>query len=90
MWALARPLIEEWVIFNRGPEARLRHMVTDTISTLEQLPQLLGRAEAVTKALRDGQPVHKGREDRVFVKLRADWILYGLLGLIVILLLTNL
>jgi len=90
MWALARPLIEEWVIFNRGPEARLRHMVTDTISTLEQLPQLLGRAEAVTKALRDKQPVHKGREDRVFVKLRADWILYGLLGLIVILLLTNL
>jgi len=90
LWALARPLIEEWVIFNRGPEARLRHMVTDTISTLEQLPQLLGRAEAVTEALRVAQPVHKGREDPAFGRLRPDWILYGLLGFIVILLLSNL
>lgn len=90
MWSLARPLIEEWVIFNRGPEARLRHMVTDTISTLEQLPQLLGRAEVVTEALRSAKPVHKGREDSAFGRLRSDWILYGLLGFIVILLLSNL
>lgn len=86
MWTLARPLIEEWIIANRGPEARLRDMVTDTASTLERLPQLLGRAEAVAEALSNGQPT--GRDPHAGI--RSNWLLYGLIAVIVVLLIANL
>ena len=86
MWALARPLIEEWIIANRGPEARLRDMVTDTASTLERLPQLLGRAEAVAEALSNGQST--GRDSGT--GFQSNRLLYGLIAVIVVLLIANL
>ena len=90
MWSLARPLIEEWILVNRGPEARLRDMVTDTVSTLEQLPQLLGRAEAVAEALSGAQPVNNGADEGTTGGMRSDWILYGLIAIIAVLLIANL
>jgi ubiquinone biosynthesis protein len=93
MWALARPLIEEWVVANRGPEARLRDMVTDTVSTLEQLPHLLGRAEAVAEALSGGQPLNPGYRrhgDDATGKPGPDWMLYVLIAVIAVLLIVNL
>ncbi|MDD9916764.1 MAG: 2-polyprenylphenol 6-hydroxylase, partial [Rhodospirillaceae bacterium] len=90
MWSLARPLIEEWVLVNRGPEARLRDMVTDTVSTLEQLPQLLGRAEAVAEALSGAQPMNNGADEGTTGGMRSDWILYGLIAIIAVLLIANL
>ena len=90
MWALARPLIEEWIVANRGPEARLRDMVTDTVSTLEELPQMLGRAEAVAEALSGGRPFNPDRRDNSSGGNRSDWMLYGLISVIVVLLIANL
>jgi ubiquinone biosynthesis protein len=88
MWALARPLIEEWVVLNRGPEARLRDMVGDTVSKLEQLPQLLGRAEAVAEALSGGQI---NNPDRAAERQRPgpNWTLYALIAVIVLLFISN-
>ena len=51
MWMLARPLIEEWMIANRGPEARVAQTVRDTIDTLERLPRTLRRAEETLERL---------------------------------------
>lgn len=45
MWLLARPLIEEWMVANRGPEARIVEGVLDTMETLERLPRTLRKAE---------------------------------------------
>jgi ubiquinone biosynthesis protein len=45
MWLLARPLIEEWMIVNRGPEARIIDTLRDTMETLERLPRTLQKAE---------------------------------------------
>ncbi len=45
MWLLARPLIEEWMIVNRGPEARFTNSLRDTMETLERLPRTLRKAE---------------------------------------------
>ena len=45
MWLLARPLIEEWMIVNRGPEARITDTLRDTMETLERLPRTLQKAE---------------------------------------------
>ncbi len=86
MWALARPLIEDWVIRNRGPEARLRDMVGDTVSTLEQLPQLLGRAEAVAEALTGNQTAIRNDGDSGYGKSRSNWIPYLLIAATAVLL----
>lgn len=56
MWTLAQPLIEEWMIANRGPEARLRDTVADTVDLLQRLPSALRRAEDVLEKLSDVDP----------------------------------
>lgn len=41
IWALARPLIEEWMRATRGPEARIRESASEISEALERLPRLL-------------------------------------------------
>jgi ubiquinone biosynthesis protein len=41
IWALARPLIEEWMRENRGPEARLRQRLENLVETIDRLPKLI-------------------------------------------------
>jgi len=48
MWTLARPLVEQWVRENRGPEARLVDLAADVAAGLERLPALLRDLETVT------------------------------------------
>ncbi|MEQ9489617.1 MAG: 2-polyprenylphenol 6-hydroxylase [Alphaproteobacteria bacterium] len=45
MWLLARPLIEDWMLVNRGPAARIRDTVTDAADLMERLPRTLRKAE---------------------------------------------
>lgn len=47
MWVIARPLIEDWMIQNRGPDARLAAGMTQVQATVERLPRLLEQAEAL-------------------------------------------
>jgi ubiquinone biosynthesis protein len=54
MWTLARPLIEEWMRENRGPEARVRDIAADIGAALERLPALLKDIEK----LGSGLPLH--------------------------------
>ena len=41
IWSLARPLVEEWMRDNRGPEAQLRQRIDSIVEVLDQLPRLL-------------------------------------------------
>ena len=55
MWELARPLIEEWMIDNMGPEARMREAAEDMLDRLERLPQLIADMEdSIGTVTRDG------------------------------------
>lgn len=54
MWQLARPLIEDWMIKNRGPEARLRDTAADFLSGIEQLPALVRNGERALKQIGEG------------------------------------
>ena len=47
MWELARPLIEEWMRENRGPEAQILDDAEAAIRTLRRLPLLVRDAERV-------------------------------------------
>lgn len=66
MWVMAQPLIEDWMIANRGPEARLRDTLEETLGALTRLPQTLTRAEEVINALSTnaGRGSSRGGENR--------------------------
>jgi len=60
MWSLARPLIEEWMRENRGPEARLRDAAADVVAVLERLPSFVRDIEKLGAAITEGGglPLH--------------------------------
>ena len=59
MWQLARHLIEDWVVENLGPAARLRDAAGDLLKGLERLPRSLANLERATAAFADsGLRVH--------------------------------
>ncbi len=54
IWTLAEPLIEAWMVENRGPEARARGAIQDLGRTLERLPGLVADAERLASDLAAG------------------------------------
>ena len=54
IWTLAEPLIEAWMVENRGPEARARGTIQDLGRTLERLPRLVADAEGLASELAAG------------------------------------
>jgi len=54
IWTLAEPLIEAWMVENRGPEARARGAIQDLGRTLERLPRLVADAESLASDLAAG------------------------------------
>ncbi len=41
IWSLARPLVEQWMRDNRGPEAQLRQRIDLALEAIEEVPRLL-------------------------------------------------
>ncbi|HEX3860757.1 MAG TPA: 2-polyprenylphenol 6-hydroxylase [Stellaceae bacterium] len=59
IWALARPLVEEWVRENRGPEARVRQQIDTLIEAVDQVPRLLGSLDKlIGEWAREGVVLH--------------------------------
>jgi ubiquinone biosynthesis protein len=60
VWVLARPLVEDWMRANRGPEARLRDAVKEAAIHIERLPATLRRIEELIRVVSDegGVPLH--------------------------------
>lgn len=51
MWLLAGPLIEEWMIANRGPQAQIADSLREMVDGLERLPRTLRKAEEMLDRL---------------------------------------
>jgi ubiquinone biosynthesis protein len=59
IWTLARPLIEEWMRENRGPEAKLRIGLETLADLVERVPRLIRSLETlVTDWSREGVILH--------------------------------
>lgn len=59
IWALARPLIEEWMRDNRGPEAQLRERFDNARAVLDAIPPLVEDLAALVKTWsEDGVVLH--------------------------------
>lgn len=51
IWALAQPLIEEWMRVNRGPEARAIDLLRESAAALERLPSMMRTIERAADVL---------------------------------------
>ncbi len=49
MWTIAQPLVEDWMIQNRGPDARLANGLHEAFATLERIPHLVKQADALSQ-----------------------------------------
>ena len=54
MWFLARPLIENWMLGNLGPHARVRDAITNLTDAIERLPHILDGIEQGAQMLSNG------------------------------------
>jgi ubiquinone biosynthesis protein len=54
MWTLARPLIEEWMVKNRGLDARARYALGEAMARIEELPTFIGNLEKSAAMLASG------------------------------------
>ena len=59
MWELAKPMIETWMRTRLGPEAVVTYAAANAVSTLEKLPRIIDRVDAVTAEMtRGGLKLH--------------------------------
>jgi ubiquinone biosynthesis protein len=59
IWSLARPLVEEWMRENRGPEARLRARIDALLDAMDEVPRLLRSLDRLIGVwARDGVVLH--------------------------------
>ncbi|MBV9828929.1 MAG: 2-polyprenylphenol 6-hydroxylase [Alphaproteobacteria bacterium] len=59
IWSLARPLIEQWMRDNRGPEAQVRQRIDSLLDVLDRVPPLLrGLDRMIGDWSREGVVMH--------------------------------
>jgi ubiquinone biosynthesis protein len=59
IWTLARPIVEQWMRENRGPEALLRDQIDTVLDALQEMPRILrGLDQIVGEWSRDGVRLH--------------------------------
>jgi ubiquinone biosynthesis protein len=96
IWEASRPVAEEWMLRNLGPEARLRD-VSEGVSALgklaQNLPELLRNAEAISAMMADGGLKLHPETTRRIAEAQLDsthdirvaiWLAAGALGVLAI------
>jgi ubiquinone biosynthesis protein len=59
IWTVARPLVEEWMRENRGPEAQVRQQIDALLEAIDEVPRLLrGLDKIVADWSREGVILH--------------------------------
>jgi ubiquinone biosynthesis protein len=90
MWELARPLIEEWMRENRGPEAQVLDDLEAALTTVRQLPLLVHEARRAAARLADGglklhpqtlRELAQGDREHRRMELVPLWLALGALAL---------
>ena len=86
MWQLAQPLIEEWMIENRGPEARFAEVITNIFWAAERLPTTITELEKRLYQANDSSSKKNRSKNQ---KNKAQWPIWLAIILLAILFLTK-
>ena len=85
MWELARPLVEEWMRENRGPEAQIMDGLEGVLRSVQRLPQAIDGMARITEG---GMRLHPdtvraivdGRNQRLRASVVPLWIAVAVLA----------
>lgn len=55
MWVLIRPLIEDWMRANLGPEAKVRDVIQNLTDAVERLPGMMSDIEKTSRMISEGK-----------------------------------
>ena len=56
MWDLARPLVEDWIATNLGPQARVIEAANQFVGQIERLPHLIDQLDNAAAVLTGERP----------------------------------
>lgn len=76
IWTLARPLIEQWMIENRGPKARIEQGLADFLDVIERGPAVLRTMDRLVSHLADGGLKLDPEALRVINRTGSNWWLW--------------
>ena len=82
IWTLARPLIEEWMIENRGPRARIEQGVVDFFDVIERGPGVLKNVDRLVSHLADGGLKLDPEALRVINRQGSNWWLWLIIAVL--------
>ncbi len=74
IWTLAQPLIEEWMVENRGPQARAAQAVTELVHIAERLPAVMRNLDRLVGHLAEGGLKLDPEALKVINRTGATWI----------------
>lgn len=81
MWMMSKPLVEDWMVNNLGPEALLIETVQDTANAIRRLPKLLEKLDKGAEKLAEGHLTHHREDVRVTRReSRFDFIFFLLIA----------
>ena len=83
IWTLARPLIEQWMIENRGPKARIEQGIADFLDVVERGPGVLKTVDRLVSHLADGGLKLDPEALRVINRQGSNWWLWLLVIVLV-------
>ena len=82
IWTLARPLIEQWMIENRGPKARLEQGLIDFIDVIERGPVVLRNVDRLVSHLAEGGLKLDPEALRVINRTGSNWWLWIIIAVL--------
>ncbi|MBL8710929.1 MAG: 2-polyprenylphenol 6-hydroxylase [Rhodospirillaceae bacterium] len=82
IWTLARPLIEQWMIENRGPRARLEQGLADFLEVVERGPGVLKNVDRLVSHLAEGGLKLDPEALRVINRTGSSWWLWIIIAVL--------
>jgi ubiquinone biosynthesis protein len=82
IWTLARPLIEQWMIENRGPRARLEQAFEDFRDVIERAPTALRNVDRLVSHLAEGGLKLDPEALRVINRQGSSWWLWLIIAVL--------
>jgi ubiquinone biosynthesis protein len=83
IWALAQPLIEQWMIENRGPQARVEQAGLELIHAVERLPAVMRNIDRLVGHLAEGGLKLDPEALKVINRTGSNWWLWIIIAVLV-------
>jgi ubiquinone biosynthesis protein len=84
IWTLAQPLIEQWMIENRGPQARAEQAAREMIHVAERLPAVMRNLDRLVSHLAEGGLKLDPEALKVINRTGSSWWLWIIIAVLIL------